>query len=48
MGLTQQQAESYAEQGYLLVENVLPPAAIEELRRACDQLTKQAQGLTEM
>jgi ectoine hydroxylase-related dioxygenase (phytanoyl-CoA dioxygenase family) len=47
MELTQQQKESFWEQGYLLVENVLPSDVVEELRRACDRLSEQAKGLTE-
>ncbi|HXF64021.1 MAG TPA: phytanoyl-CoA dioxygenase family protein [Caldilineaceae bacterium] len=46
MGLTQQQKEHFWEQGYLLMENVLPTEDVEQLRRACDELSKQAQGLT--
>jgi ectoine hydroxylase-related dioxygenase (phytanoyl-CoA dioxygenase family) len=47
MGLTQEQKEHFWEQGYLLVENVLSTDVVETLRRACDRLTAQAQGLTE-
>ena len=47
MALTEQQKASWAENGYLIVENVLSPEEVERLREAVTALEAQAAGLTE-
>jgi ectoine hydroxylase-related dioxygenase (phytanoyl-CoA dioxygenase family) len=47
MRLTEQQKEYFKENGYLAVDNVLSPEDVERLRRAVDELSAQAEGLTE-
>ena len=47
MKLTEQQAQFFQEQGYLVVENIFTAAEVATFQRACDAITAQAQGLTE-
>jgi phytanoyl-CoA hydroxylase len=47
MALTDAQRAFWNENGYLAIENVLPPGEVDELRRALDRLTARADGLTE-
>lgn len=42
MPLTQQQLETYNEQGYLVVDNVLPPDVLRTLRERIEQITALA------
>ena len=47
MILTEQQKESWSENGYLVIKNVLSAKEVEDLRRSTDALNAQAQGLKE-
>jgi phytanoyl-CoA hydroxylase len=44
--LTEQQKESWRLNGFLVLEDVLPPANVDRLRRAVERLQVQAEGLT--
>lgn len=45
--LTQQQIESYRENGYIGVENVFPPDFVDELCRVTDDFVEQSRSVTE-
>lgn len=45
--LTEQQKESWSENGYLVIENVLSATEVVDLRRSADALNARVQGLTE-
>src|SRR3954463_8049758 len=45
--LTQKQINFYHEQGYLGVENVLPPELVTDLRRVTDDFVEQSRAHTE-
>lgn len=47
MALTPDQLTFWQENGYLAIENVIPPHEVEQLRAALDRLTAHADGLTE-
>jgi phytanoyl-CoA hydroxylase len=46
MALTSDQKAFWTENGYLALESVLPPATVERLRAAADELTRNAGNLT--
>ena len=45
--LTQQQIESYRENGYIGVENVFPPDFVDELCRGTEDFVEQSRSVTE-
>lgn len=47
MGLTQAQQDFWQENGYLAIEDLLPPHEVEDLQRAAAGLTERAAGLAE-
>ncbi|HEX6144141.1 MAG TPA: phytanoyl-CoA dioxygenase family protein, partial [Geminicoccaceae bacterium] len=44
--ITRQQVESYRENGFVVVEGVLAPDEVSELRRVTDEMVEGARGLT--
>lgn len=46
MKLTEQQVNFFREQGYLVVENVFTAAEVSAFQHACDEIMRQAQGLS--